>query len=71
MNSNNIKHTLMLAVGLLIFLTSCTKKYKCMRYKGAYEVTYNHKEQSCYITKQSKREELKKEQCASLCYEDL
>ena len=56
---------------LLVCFTSCTKKYKCMRYKGAFKVTYNPKEQSCYITKQSKREELKKETCASLCYEDL
>ena len=74
MTSNKIKIALILgivAIYLLIFLTSCTKNYKCMRYQGAFEVSYNPKEQSCYYTFKSEKKNLTKEQCASLCYEDL
>ena len=42
-----------------------------MRYQGAFEVTYNPKEQSCYYTFKSEKKNLTKETCASLCYEDL
>lgn len=70
MSSNKIKITLILGM-IVIFLTSCTKNYKCMRYQGAFEVSYNPKEQSCYYTFKSEKKNLTKEQCASLCYEDL
>jgi hypothetical protein len=55
---------------LVSLVSSCTKKYKCNRFQGAFDVYYNPKEQSCYYSANGKRTELKKEQCASLCYED-
>ena len=67
---NKIKIALILGI-MIVFLTSCTKNYKCMRYQGAFEVTYNPKEQSCYYTFKSEKKNLTKETCASLCYEDL
>lgn len=70
MSSNKIKIALTLGIAV-IFLSSCTKNYKCMRYQGAFEVSYNPKEQSCYYTFKSEKKNLTKEQCASLCYEDL
>ena len=70
MKSNKIKIALILGI-VVVFLTSCTKNYKCMRYQGAFEVSYNPKEQSCYYTFKSEKKNLTKEQCASLCYEDL
>ena len=70
MKSNKIKTALVLGI-VVMFLTSCTKNYKCMRYQGAFEVSYNPKEQSCYYTFKGQKENLTKEQCASLCYEDL
>ena len=66
---NKIKIALILGI-MIVFLTSCTKNYKCMRYQGAFEVTYNPKEQSCYYTFKSEKKNLTKEQCASLCGED-
>jgi hypothetical protein len=57
-------------IGVLLLLASCTKRYKCMRYKGAYEVTYKPKEQSCYYNSNGQTKQLTKEQCASLCRED-
>jgi hypothetical protein len=54
----------------LIMFSSCTKKYKCMRYKGTFDVYYNPKQQSCYYNFKGQKENLTKEQCASLCYED-
>ncbi len=71
---NKIKIVLILgmaAVFAIVCLSSCTKNYKCMRYQGAFEVSYNPKEQSCYYTFKSEKKNLTKEQCASLCYEDL
>jgi hypothetical protein len=53
----------------LTMFTSCTKNYKCSRYNGL-QVVYNPKEQSCYYTAKGDKTYLKKEQCASLCYED-
>ena len=67
---NKIKIALILGI-MIVFLTSCTKNYKCMRYQGAFEVTYNPKKQSCYYTFKSEKKNLTKETCASLCYEDL
>ena len=55
---------------MLIMFSSCTKEYKCMNYKGTFEVSYNPKQQSCYYVFKSQKENLTKEQCASLCYED-
>lgn len=69
MIANKIKIALILGI-VVMFLTSCTKNYKCMRYQGAFEVTYNPKEQSCYYTFKSEKKNLTKEQCASLCGED-
>ena len=67
---NKIKTALILGIAIAC-LSSCTKNYKCMRYQGAFEVTYNPKEQSCYYTFKSEKKNLTKETCASLCYEDL
>jgi hypothetical protein len=57
-------------IGVLLFLASCTKKYKCMEYQGTFEVTYKPKEQSCYYTFKGQTKQLTKEQCSSLCRED-
>jgi hypothetical protein len=67
---NKIKIALILGIAI-VCLSSCTKNYKCMRYKGAFDVYYNPKEQSCYYTFKSEKKNLTKETCASLCYEDL
>lgn len=53
----------------LILFTSCTKNYKCSMYRGSFEVKFNHKRQSCYYSFKGNKVELRKEQCASLCYE--
>ena len=55
---------------MLIMFSSCTKKYKCMKYKGTFDVYYNPKQQSCYYNFKGQKENLRKEQCASLCGED-
>lgn len=55
---------------LVLLVSSCTKDYKCNRFQGAFDVSYNPKEQSCHYYANGKRVQLKKEQCASLCYED-
>ena len=73
MNANQIKTVLILGIAIvfaIICLSSCTKNYKCMKYQGAFEVSYNPKEQSCYYTFKSEKKNLTKEQCASLCGED-
>jgi hypothetical protein len=67
---NKIKIALILGIAI-VCLTSCTKKYKCMRYQGAFDVYYNRKEQSCYYRFKNEKKNLTKETCASLCYEDL
>jgi hypothetical protein len=70
MISNKIKTALILGIAI-VCLSSCTKKYKCMRYQGAFDVYYNPKEQSCYYNFKGQKQNLTKETCASLCYEDL
>ena len=73
MNANQIKIVLILGMAIvfiIVCLASCTKKYKCMRYHGAFDVYYNPKEQSCYYNFKGQKENLTKEQCASLCGED-
>lgn len=54
----------------LVMFTSCTKTYKCNRYRGTFDVFYNPKRQTCYYTFKGGKVDLRKEQCASLCYED-
>ena len=55
---------------LVLLISSCTKNYKCNQFRGAFDVYYNPKEQSCYYKFKGSNVQLKKEQCASLCYED-
>jgi len=57
-------------VWALTMFTSCTKNYKCNMYRGTFDVFYNPKQQSCYYKFKAQKVELRKEQCASLCYED-
>ena len=59
-----------LIIGDLIFISACSKTYSCNNYQGVFPVFYNPEKQSCYYNFKGNKQELRKEQCAALCYED-